>query len=123
MRVVVTGGRDYLNARHIEDVLDGLKPDDVFVGDCPTGADSLARNWCRRKGVPVQSFTALWSLHGRAAGPMRNEQMLRAAGPAAIVIAFPGGRGTADCIRKAKGLGMSVYETLPKAQPEKEGKV
>jgi hypothetical protein len=34
--------------------------------------------------------------------------MMLEAHPEALVVAFPGGRGTADCVRQARGLGMPV---------------
>lgn len=65
------------------------------------GADRLAARWAVQNGVPVKAFPANWRAHGLAAGPMRNEQML-VEGMPQLVIAFPGGRGTADMVRRVR---------------------
>src|SRR5277367_3464711 len=119
MRIVCTGGRDYKNAEHIDGVLNGfVDVTEVYVGDCPTGVDLLVRGWCQMNDVLFRMFEADWNKHRRAAGPIRNREMLQAAGTDALVIAFPGGRGTADCTRQAKMLGMIVRsESIQKEQP------
>jgi len=48
-------------------------------------------------------------MHGRAAGPVRNAQML-AEGKPDFVVAFPGGRGTADMCKQARARGVKVVE-------------
>lgn len=77
------------------------------------GADALADQAARRLGWPVRPTPAQWSLHGMGAGPIRNRQMLEAAIEQAaaleprgsvVVLAFPGGRGTAHCIQEARRL-------------------
>jgi hypothetical protein len=49
-----------------------------------------------------------WNTHGRAAGPIRNQRMLDEVKPE-LVVAFPGGRGTADMVRRAREAGVNVY--------------
>src|SRR5690606_11824331 len=63
---------------------------------------------------PVEAHPADWQRHGRAAGPIRNQQMVDSG--ADLVIAFPGGRGTADLIRRAPGIPVPV---MPPASPQK----
>ena len=54
-----------------------------------------------------------WAKFGKRAGPMRNARMLAEFNPE-LVIAFPGGRGTADMIARAKKARVSVHiVTLP----------
>jgi hypothetical protein len=50
--------------------------------------------------VPVIEFPANWKVYGRAAGPIRNMKMLLEGKPD-LVVAFPGGIGTADMVKKA----------------------
>lgn len=57
--------------------------------------------------VAYLNYPADWEKHGRAAGPIRNEKMLIVGTPD-MVLAFPGGRGTADMIRKAEAAGLPV---------------
>lgn len=110
MRLVCTGGRHFENQNLAEGVLFTLKPEEVFVGDCPSGLDLIVREYCKIKNIRLKIFTADWDSLGRSAGPTRNGHMLFAAGDMALVIAFPGGRGTADCVRQAKARGMLVLE-------------
>jgi hypothetical protein len=106
--VLVCGGRDYSDYPEVSRALRREKPDRVVTGDCPTGADRLALLWCQmHPGVEYQGYPADWKNFQRAAGPMRNAQML-AAEEIDLVLAFPGGRGTADMVRKAKAKGIPV---------------
>jgi hypothetical protein len=73
----------------------------------------MAGEWADVFGVPFRIFPANWKKHGRAAGPMRNQQMLDEGKPD-LVIAFPGGSGTADMVRRAKAAGVPV-ETVPRS--------
>lgn len=54
-------------------------------------------------------FRADWEQCGRQAGPLRNARMLAEGRPDAV-IAFPGGKGTADMVRKARAAGLPVVE-------------
>jgi hypothetical protein len=75
------------------------------------GADALAASWVRNPGwegtVEHEQYPAEWSLHGKAAGPIRNQEMLDVGKPD-VVYAFPGGRGTADMVRRANKAGIEV---------------
>jgi hypothetical protein len=48
-----------------------------------------------------------WQKHGTAAGPIRNKQMI-VSGKPDLVLAFPGGRGTADMSRRAEKHGIPL---------------
>jgi hypothetical protein len=102
-RVLVCGGRDYVDQSKLADVLDAehaREPFDVLISGMAKGADSLGAAWAVTRGIDVLRFPADWDKHGRAAGPIRNQQMLDEGKPT-HVIAFPGGRGTADMINRA----------------------
>ena len=114
-RVLVTGGRDYPDRQAVflrlatcrqEAVRNGLKLI-VIHGDCPTGADHWAALWCRREDIDERRYRAQWNLYGRSAGPRRNQRMLDEEQPD-LVLAFPGGRGTADLVRRAATAGVLV---------------
>jgi hypothetical protein len=118
MRVVVTGGRDYRGAEALVAVLNELRAANgltlaVAQGGCPTGADYLARKWCEYwlkrgcLGVSLVTYEAAWREQGRGAGPMRNQRMLREFKPT-LVVACPGGKGTLDCVTRAKDLGIPI---------------
>ena len=72
----------------------------VIHGNAP-GADTIADIWARSNNKAVTPYPADWIKHGVAAGPIRNQQMLDEGKPD-LVLAFPGGNGTADMCSRAK---------------------
>lgn len=109
-KVLVCGGRDYHNIKTVYVALDGLipKPTLIIQGGA-FGADACASEWAHARNVLERQFAADWHAHGRAAGPIRNQQMLDEGKPD-LVVAFPGGTGTADMVRRAKAAGVRVIE-------------
>ena len=111
MRVLVCGGRDYRDRARAYAELDRLPREGlVIITGAANGADSLARDWCfARDGVEIEQYPADWKTYGKAAGPIRNQQMIDEGRPD-LVLAFPGGRGTADMVKKAKAANIPVTE-------------
>lgn len=112
MRVLVCGGRDYSDYGKVNRTLRGLwlSPErDVIIYGGASGADRLAREWAEEHFIASQCFQADWTKHGKAAGPLRNQKMLDEGKPD-LVVAFPGGNGTADMVRRAKQAGVPVME-------------
>ena len=122
MRVLICGGRDlnpslvwhWLEAHATELCADALgRSSNVLITHViqggATGADTGAERWARASEVPVSCFRADWEQYGRQAGPLRNTRMLAEGRPDAV-IAFQGGKGTADMVRKARAAGLPVVE-------------
>lgn len=112
---LVCGGRDYWHPAHVALVLDTLlseHPAMRVISGGASGADSIAAGWAKMRGVPVQVFKADWQTLGRAAGPLRNQRMIDEGKPD-VVVAFPGGRGTEDMLRRAQAAGIPVREQAP----------
>lgn len=122
MRVLICGGRDldsslvwnWLEAHATELCADALnRASHVLITHViqggATGADTGAERWARASEIPVSCFRADWEQYGRQAGPLRNARMLAEGRPDAV-IAFPGGKGTADMVRKARAAGLPVVE-------------
>lgn len=84
-------------------------PDVTIIHGGAKGADALAMSWAAVNWCPEIEFKADWAKHGRAAGPIRNKQMLEKGKPD-VVIAFKGGRGTANMCRQAREAGVKVIE-------------
>lgn len=111
--LVGTGGRHYTDRDRVVQVLEEERPDFVFAG-CATGLDWLLLNEAERMGIKSHKWRAEWRRFDKAAGPIRNRAMCERATRAVekgwdvVVYAFPGGAGTADCVRTAMGLGLSV---------------
>lgn len=135
MRVIVTGGRDYGDKAAVFECLDLLldrAPEGLtIVHGGATGADSIARRWVesREQSKPVNEdpHPALWYEECRAscppnhrrpgaagrsycpfAGFYRNQEMADLG--ADLCVAFPGGRGTADMVRRAEAARIPVMK-------------
>lgn len=123
MKILVCGGRDFNDGARLRECLDALHTLDdgitCLVHGGAAGADSLADTWAKHKGVTVKAYPADWKSHGRSAGPRRNEQMLREDRPD-MVVAFPGGRGTAHMIRIAKEAGVKVVQPVVRSLPQEQ---
>ena len=108
MRVLVFGGRTFSDAGLAANVLRRLRPEiSVLIHGDARGADRIARDWARRNGVPENAFPALWALHGLAAGPLRNQQMIDEGQPD-LGVEFPGRRGTADMLKRLRSAEVGV---------------
>jgi len=112
-RVVVCGGRDYADEAFVNASLDDIhhvRPiSDLMQGGCKTGADAFAKAWvARHPEIIPWEFPAEFAKLGVAAGPMRNQRM--ADWKPDVVVSFPGGKGTADMVRKARKAGIAVME-------------
>ena len=114
---VVTGSRDWTNRYKIYDSLIKVNPYMVIHGGA-RGADSIAGEWCNDSGKICLQVPALWEFHGRAAGNIRNVQMLEIAKAIAeyknqslLLLAFPLSHsiGTFNCIKSAQSMGIEVH--------------
>jgi hypothetical protein len=108
--VLVCGGRDFADEALFDREMDRIHKDKsitrIVHGDA-AGADSLAELWARRHGIQTVAYPADWETLGRAAGPLRNQRMLVEERPD-VVVAFPGGSGTANMVRLAEEAGVLV---------------
>ena len=113
MRILICGGRD--PSDEVCDavwnwVMEHCEPGDVVIHGAARGVDTQAMIAAQTlPGVKHLPFQADWHAHGKAAGPLRNQRMIDEGKPDRVV-AFPGGRGTADMVRRAKAAGLSVEE-------------
>jgi hypothetical protein len=115
VRVLVCGGRKFADPDRVWLVLNELHASphvSVVIHGGASGADAHAARWAWLCGVPALPFDADWDKHGKAAGPRRNQRMLDEGKPD-LVLAFPGGKGTADMVRRAKRAGVPVREVKP----------
>jgi hypothetical protein len=112
-RVLVTGSREWTDKERLWGALSALYTCTTHIrvihGDCPTGADALAREWCSYHPYAEQrAHPADWEKHGKSAGYIRNAEMVTAG--ADVCLAFivegegksRGTRMTADLAAKAK---------------------
>lgn len=133
MRVFVCGGRSFGVEANIElpdedrrrdrqraanerrflyETLDTFHVDNgvtAIIHGAQKGADSLAGYWAQRKFIEAIPYPAKWKQLGKSAGPTRNRQMIDEGRPD-VVIAFCGGRGTADMVSRARASGIRVIQ-------------
>ncbi|MDR3502994.1 MAG: SLOG family protein [Legionella sp.] len=120
MKVLVCGGRNFNEADFVNKTLDDLHsrtPITYLIEGGAKGADFHAGLWVFMKnynGIIIEHkvYKAEWKKYGNAAGVIRNQHMLDMESPD-LVVAFPGGVGTADMVRRAK------WEKIPVIQPVK----
>ena len=109
--VVVTGGRDFTDGWAIALAL-GLVALRVEITalrhGAAAGADTRAAAWATRHRIDVAPWPANWAL-GPQAGPLRNIEMLAGEPRPVLVVAFPGGNGTAHCVGQARKMGLPVW--------------
>ena len=121
MKILVCGGRKYgyklENSRWIKDTdvwnkgIDLIKtynPTTIISGKAK-GGDELGEDAAKVLGITIEGYPADWDKHGKAAGHIRNQQMLDEGKPD-LVIAFSGGKGTENMISRSKKAGVEVVE-------------
>ena len=120
MKILVTGDRNWTDRQFIYDVLYkyGENMPDMYptgyiriVHGAARGVDSLAGEIARSLGYTEVAYPAQWNKHGKAAGPIRNQQMLDEEQPD-LVIAFhddlENSKGTKHMVAIAKLAGIKI---------------
>lgn len=115
IKVLVCGGRnfddwDLFTKEMLRHVLDKYDTENIIIiQGGAKGADFMAKMWAKWIGVSSLEYNAVWSKYGNAAGYIRNKQMLEEGKPD-FVIAFPGGKGTANMIQLSKEAKVEVIQ-------------
>lgn len=115
MVVAVTGGRLFKDVAMVARVLGRVheaRGISLLVNGQCAGLDRLARAWAIENGISISDHPVLpweWARFGPTAGPLRNQRMIDLEKPR-LVVAFPGGNGTADMVRRAKRAGIEVMD-------------
>lgn len=91
-----------------------------IIAGAARGVDSAAADWAVLNHTKLSEHPADWKKHGNAAGPIRNQLMIdmhldKDYDKKYIVvdilgIAFPGGKGTKDMLRRMYKAGIPVLE-------------
>jgi predicted Rossmann fold nucleotide-binding protein DprA/Smf involved in DNA uptake len=82
------------------------KPNRIISGGAK-GADTLAADYARERGIELIIYFPDWTQYGKAAGPIRNTLIIN---HCTHVLAFPSknGIGTQDSLQKAEKLGKDI---------------
>lgn len=121
MRILITGTRSFdrieQNIAYMQERISAAciafgEGDEelVLVHGGARGVDTVAADAAHRLGLVLERYSAHWDVYGKAAGVIRNQEMVDAG--ADVCLAFPSSeapsRGTRDCIDRAKRAGIPV---------------
>lgn len=119
MRVLICGSRDWTDVAAIRAALCHVMAEnhvELVIDGAARGADSLGHETAVKWNIPTARFPANWQQYGKAAGPIRNQQMLDEGKPD-LVLAFydpATSRGTKDMVQRARKAGVTVIEHYPR---------
>ena len=109
--MLVCGSRTWSDPEPIRRELSVLPKGSVVIHGDAEGADMLGGQIAIGLGHEVKRYPAKWHMYGRAAGPIRNQEMLDKEHPE-LVLAFchdlTKSRGTADMVRRARAAKIPV---------------
>lgn len=111
MNLIIAGCRDFTDRDFIYEGIDSFIDEygtpDVIIEGGAKGVDRMAYYYAKDNGIPVKVFPADWNKYGRAAGPIRNEEMAKYG---THLLAFWDGksRGTKNMIETARRYGLVV---------------
>lgn len=109
-RLGVTGGRDYDNWHMVVHALRQMPETATLVHGSARGADSLCAEWWTMHDRPIEAHPADWKTHGKAAGFIRNQEMVDSG--LDLLLVFPGGRGTDDMRTRALRANVPVLDVM-----------
>jgi len=118
MRVLVCGTRNFDREEVIRDVMRRLPGDAVIIEGEAKGADSIARKVAGERGMCVLKFPAEWEKRGRAAGIIRNQEMLDEGKPDVVYAFYLNSQdkdksvGTKDMVRRSVKAGVRTVEFM-----------
>jgi len=111
MKVLVCGSRHFNDVDYVCNILGQLQPQPtVIISGGARGVDKAGEIYADGRASCVKEvYPANWKEYGKAAGPIRNKQMLDEGKPD-LVIAFlaPNSRGTKNMIDQATRAGIPV---------------
>ena len=115
-KVLICGSRDYTDyetfSKIAQQILKEYSSIEIISGGA-RGADALAERFAKEYSYKIQVFPADWDKHGKKAGMIRNNQMIKEIKTCdtPIVIAFWDGKskGTKNTINLAKKENIHTY--------------
>ena len=121
LKIIICGGRHFNDYTLLKSIVDKqliehtILPSETEIvsGHCE-GADMLGEQYAKEHGCALHIFPAEWTKYGKAAGPIRNKEMVDyiASADKSLVIAFVSNntRGTKNTVAQAKKLNIHVVE-------------
>lgn len=124
MKLIICGDRNWTDRDMIQRFLKGVPEGTFIIEGEAKGADTIAREEAEKLGFLVNPCRALWNLYGKAAGPIRNQEMLGYLPD--LVVAFhdhlENSRGTKNMLKQArkKGIPIVCYNHVNLSQEERK---
>lgn len=119
MRVIIAGSRGIKDYDALVETIEnaGILDDiEEIVTGGALGVDALAEEFAEREGIPLRVFYPDWKRFGRAAGPIRNEQMAEYAD--CLIALWDGeSKGTRNMIAEARKRSLKHYVHVPDGVP------
>ena len=103
-RILICGDRDYKDWLKVQDYLKTIPRTAIIIHGGAKGADSLAGNLATSLKMKIIKFPADWNKYGKAAGVLRNQQMLDEGHPDLVVYFhkdIENSKGTKDMVTRA----------------------
>lgn len=119
MKLAIVGSRDFDDYEFLKRIIN-YHPCTQIISGGARGADTLAKRYATEHDIPIQEFIPNWDAHGKSAGFLRNEQIVKACDE---LVAFWNkiSRGTKHSIDLAEKAGKPVYKYWPPEQDITEG--
>ena len=120
-RIIICGGRHFDDYEVLEKVVDKVISElkftsqeiEIVSGHCQ-GTDLLGELYAEKHGLKCAVFPANWKKFGKAAGPVRNSEMIKyisdSENPMVIAFVGPNSKGTMDTVKKAIKAKYTVYK-------------
>ena len=130
LHILICGGRHFDNYKLLESIVINYliqheikdKNIEIISGHCP-GADLLGEKYSKEHNTALKIFPAQWKRYGKAAGPLRNKEMIEylSSFDNKLVIAFigPNSKGTRNTIALARKLKIDVIEVTYEVNEQK----
>lgn len=116
-KVIIAGSRNFNDYNLLREKMDfylsnrfGVQSIQIVSGTA-RGADRLGERYANERNLDIKRFPANWELHGRAAGYIRNKQMIEYA-DACVVFWDGSSRGTESTINLAKQYNLPLRIVL-----------
>lgn len=111
MIIAVIGSRNFSDYELLESTLASLPQVTRFVSGGAKGADALAEIYAEKNQIPVIVFKPDWEKYGKAAGVIRNREIIEAA---EMLVAFWDGesKGTASSLAFAQKKGIPIQTVI-----------
>lgn len=112
-KVIIAGSRSFADYEKLKSICDSILPNQYseprisILSGTSSGSDSLGERYANERGYTLNIYPANWEQYGKAAGPIRNRQMVEDA-DAAIIFWDGQSKGTKNLIEQANKRGLKV---------------